>query len=412
MVKIAVLGFGTVGSGVYEVINKNLESITKKAGKKIEIKYILDIRDFKGTEVEGLVTNDFSKILNDDEIEIIVEVMGGLKPAYEYTKEALLKGKHIVTSNKELVATYGAELLSIAKEKNINYLFEASVGGGIPVIRPINNCLAANDISEITGILNGTTNYILSQMINEGKSFEVALSDAQQKGYAERNPEADVEGHDACRKIAILSSLVFGKQLDYNKIHTEGITKISLTDVSYLSKLGLFIKLLAVSKKIDDKIYARVSPAIISKEHPLSSVEDVFNGILIKGDAIGDVMFYGRGAGKLPTASAVVADVIDIIRNIDRNNRYFWDIADKDIIGDYKEMEISFYIRLKTTNKALAMTEINNYLGECEFVLLEDESETAFITPIKKESELILDIEKIRNIDCVENIISIIRKID
>jgi len=414
MIKIAVMGFGTVGSGVLEVISKNANSIETKAGKRIEVKYILDIRDFEGSPYEGLFTKKFEDILNDDEIKVVVEVIGGLEPAYNFTKQLLEKGKHVVTSNKELVATYGTELLSIAKEKNINYLFEASVGGGIPIIRPLNNCLAANEISEIVGILNGTTNYILSQMIKEGNSFEAALSDAQAKGYAEKNSEADIEGHDACRKIAILSSLVFGKYVDYRKIYTEGITKIRLQDVSYISRMGCVVKLLAVSRRKGDKVLARVSPAIISKEHPLSSVEDVFNGILVKGDAIGDVMFYGRGAGKLPTASAVIADIIDIVRNLGKNINYFWEESGEDYVLDYREDELSYYIRVRIGDKSLAMTEINHIVGECHFILIENakSDELAFITPFKKERVLIEDVENIRKLGMVKEIVSVIRKIE
>jgi len=311
-----------------------------------------------------------------------------------------------------LVAAYGAELLAIAKEKNINYLFEASVGGGIPIIRPLNQCLAANEITEIVGILNGTTNYILTQMIKEGQSFEDALKDAQAKGYAERNPAADIEGHDACRKIAILSSLVFGKQVDYSKLYTEGITKIKLEDVEYAKKIGKVIKLLGISKKIGDKVYARVSPVMISKDHPLAGVEDVFNGILVKGDAIGDVMFYGRGAGKLPTASAVVADIIDIVRNIDRNNRFIWVKTDDEFILDHAEAETSYFVRVKTSEKASVINEVNKLFGSCNFISIESPAaadEVAFITPVRKEKELQSALEHINHMNCVNSIYSIIR---
>ena len=412
MIKIAVMGFGVVGSGVVEVINKNSDSISVKAGEKIEIKYILDIRDFPESPYKHLITRNVDDILNDDEINIVVEVMGGLNPAYEYTKKALLSGKHVVTSNKELVAAYGSELLKIAKDKNINYLFEASVGGGIPIIRPLNQCLAANKITEIAGILNGTTNYILTQMIKYGQSFEDALKDAQQKGYAERNPEADIEGYDTCRKIAILSSLAFGSQIDYNKIPTEGITKIDLYDVEYAENMYSVIKLLAYAKKVENKVFALVAPVMISKDHPLANVENVFNSILLKGDAIGDVMFYGRGAGKLPTASAVVADIIDIVKNIDRNNRYFWKEEKENIMVDYGEMAGKFFVRIKTKNKSKIINAINEMMGDCSFISSDNKAlqdEIALLTPKIKEKVFRNTIKAIENMPEIDSIHRIIR---
>ena len=311
MINIAVLGYGTVGSGVVEVINKNHASINKRAGQEVNIKYVLDLRDFPGDPVEKVLVHDYNVIVNDPEVKIIVEVMGGIKPAYDFTKQALEAGKSVCTSNKELVAAHGAELLAIAKANNVNFLFEASVGGGIPIIRPLNQSLTADEITEITGILNGTTNYILSKMTDEGKSFEEVLKRAQEKGYAERNPEADVEGYDACRKIAILTSLALGKQVDYQDIYTEGITKITKTDIEYAKALHASIKLLGTSKWEDDgKIYSMVAPFMIDSDHPLGHVNGVFNGIFVNGNMLGDTMFYGKGAGKLPTASAVVADVV------------------------------------------------------------------------------------------------------
>ena len=314
MINIAVLGFGVVGSGVVEVIDGGGPS--EKAGDAITVKRILDLRDFDDTRV----TNDYSNIVNDPEISIIVEAMGGLDPAFEYTKQAFMSGKYVVTSNKELVATHGAELIALARENGVCYMFEASVGGGIPIIRPLIQCLAADEITEITGILNGTTNYILSKMIHRGMSFEDALAKAQEKGYAERNPAADIEGHDSCRKIAILSSLCFGKQADYKTIPTEGITSITLEQVEEAAKEGYVIKLIASShKESDGTITTKVAPTRLPKDHPLAGVEGVFNAILVTGSVTGDVMFYGRGAGKLPTASAVVADIVDIIRNGSHN---------------------------------------------------------------------------------------------
>ena len=314
MIQIAVMGYGTVGSGVVEVLNTNQASINKRAGDEINIKYVLDLRDFPGDPVESKLIHDFETIVNDPEIKIVVEVMGGVEPAYTFTKRCLEAGKSVCTSNKELVARHGAELLEIARERELNYLFEASVGGGIPIIRPLNSSLTADEITEITGILNGTTNYILTKMSYGGTDFDTALKDAQAKGYAERNPEADVEGYDACRKIAILTSLVSGRQVDYEDIYTEGITKITAEDIKYAKKMGRAVKLLAMSKKEDGKFFAMVAPFLIGEMHPLYSVNGVFNAIFAKGNVLGDVMFYGSGAGKLPTASAVVADVVDAAR--------------------------------------------------------------------------------------------------
>ena len=297
MLNIAILGYGTVGSGVVEVINLNRDSISKRCGQEINVKYILDLRDFPGDPIQEKIVHDYNIIKNDPEVSIIVEVMGGVEPAFTFVKEALLSGKSVCTSNKELVAKHGAYLLKISKENNVNFLFEASVGGGIPIIRPLNQSLTADEIEEITGILNGTTNYILSKMSNEGIDFSTALKQAQEKGYAERNPEADVEGYDACRKIAILSSLAFGMQVDFEDIYTEGISKITDVDIMYAKALGASIKLLGTSKKDGDHVYAMVAPMLIRPNHPLFSVNDVFNGIFVRGNVIGDVMFYGSGAG-------------------------------------------------------------------------------------------------------------------
>ncbi|MGE4284230.1 MAG: homoserine dehydrogenase [Clostridia bacterium] len=412
MVNVAVLGFGTVGSGVVEVICNNMERLSKKAGKQVNIKYILDIRDFSDHPQRHLFTKNIEDILKDDEVSVVVEVMGGVEPAYTFTKRALMAGKHVVTSNKELVATHGTELLSIAKEKNINYMFEASVGGGIPIIRPIHQCLAANEIIEIIGILNGTTNYILTQMIKEGQSFEDALKNAQDKGYAERNPAADVEGHDACRKIAILSSLAFGYEIDSEKLYTEGITKISLEDVAYAEQMGSVIKLLGISRKVENKVFARVSPMIISKNHPLAGVEDVFNAILVKGNAVGDVMFYGRGAGKLPTASAVVADVIDSIKNINRNNGLFWLKSNEDILVDIEETYATYFVRVKTDDQPAAKEVINKLLGNCSFIVINNPAavdEVAFVTSEKREKELRAQLEQMNDYPFISSIHSVIR---
>ena len=361
MINVAILGFGTVGSGVYEILKKSPETIAKKAGDVLNIKYILDIRDFDDHPER-------------EDVKIVVEVMGGLNPAYDFTKSALLAGKTVVTSNKELVATHGTELIEIAKQKNVNYFFEASVGGGIPIIRPLNQCLAANEIQEINGILNGTTNYILTKMFSEGSTFEDALAEAQALGYAERNPSADVDGHDACRKTAILSSLATGKFVDYNNIPTEGIRNISTTDVLFADKIGYVIKLIgAANIDADGKVTALVAPRLVSKENQLSDVNSVFNAILLKGDSLGDVMFYGRGAGKLPTASAVVADIIDGAKHLNVNKWVIWSKADGDIMADPMEATYKYFVRTqdKSLKDAMNGTEVGS-LGE-EVVFTTDE---------------------------------------
>ncbi|MBP5410691.1 MAG: homoserine dehydrogenase, partial [Lachnospiraceae bacterium] len=313
--KIAILGYGTVGSGVFSVIRENNAVIEKRVGAPIEIKYVLDLRDFPGDPVEPYLVHDFRTIIEDPEIDIIVEVMGGLKPAYDFVKEALLSGRSVCTSNKELVAAYGAELIEIAKERSINFLFEASVGGGIPVIRQLMRSVTADEVEEVSGILNGTTNYMMTRMREDGISFDEALADAQANGFAERNPAADIEGFDACRKIAILTSLAYGQQVDYQEIYTEGITKISEADVAYAKAMKRGIKLIARSYQKDGKVYAMVSPMMIRKKNPLYPVNGVFNAIMVRGNMLGEIMFYGMGAGKLPTASAVVSDVIDAAKH-------------------------------------------------------------------------------------------------
>ena len=315
MAKIAILGFGVVGSGAAEVLTHNLELIEKRIGQELTIKYILDLRDFPDSPFGSLVIHNFDTIVNDPEVSIVAEMMGGSHPAFEFSMACLKAGKSVVTSNKEVVANFGAELLEAAKENGVRYLFEASVGGGIPVIRPIVNDLAANSIRSISGILNGTTNYILTQMETSDADFADALKDAQQKGYAEADPTADIEGIDAARKIVILAALAFGRLLDPNTIYTEGITKLSRTDMKIARALGYIIKLIAHSEKIDGKILAMVSPRLVPMSNPLHSISDVFNGIMLDTDMLGQAMFYGRGAGKLPTASAVVADIIDIAKS-------------------------------------------------------------------------------------------------
>lgn len=386
MVQIAVLGYGTVGSGVVEVIDTNHTSINKKAGDEINIKYVLDLRDFPGDPIQDKIVHDFDVILNDPEVKIVVEVMGGVEPAYTFTKKALAAGKSVCTSNKELVARHGAELLGIAREKNINYLFEASCGGGIPIIRPLNSSLTADEIDEITGILNGTTNYILTEMSEKGSDFDDVLKEAQDKGYAERNPEADVEGHDACRKIAILSSLAFGRQVDFEDIHTEGITGITATDIKYAKAMGKTIKLLAFSRKIDDSFYAMVAPMMLGVSDPLFSVNGVFNAIFVHGNVLGDAMFYGSGAGKLPTASAVVSDVVDIAKHLDRNIMSFWS-SKKLNLTDISNSKRKFFVRVKG-NPETELANAEAVFGPIQPVILPDVSgEFGFTTERMSEAE-------------------------
>lgn len=391
MINVAVMGHGTVGSGVVEVLLKNHDSITKKAGEEINIKYVLDLREFPDSPLHDRFVKDFSIIEKDPEVKVVVECMGGLRPAYDFVKACLLAGKSVATSNKELVAEKGAELLRIAKDKNVNFLFEASVGGGIPIIRPLNQCLAANEVYEIAGILNGTTNFILSKMIHEQMSFDDALALAQKLGYAERDPSADIEGADACRKICILASLAFGKHVYPDQVHTEGITKITLEDVEYASNYGGVVKLLGRVKKLDDgRLSVMVSPAIVERSGQLAGVEDVFNAILVRGDAIGDVVFYGRGAGKLPTASAVVADVIDCAKHVNRRKLLFWEDKAEGYIADYLEVPTRFYVRLSAHNPMEILAAIRE--GFCEVQRLSrpgaPDDELAFVTGEGPEGEL------------------------
>lgn len=382
MIHVAVLGYGTVGSGVVEVIEKNKADVNKKANAELNVKYILDLREFPGDPYEEKVVHDFDVILNDDEVSIICETMGGVSFAYDYTKRALLKGKSVCSSNKELVAKHGPELISIAKQNNCNYMFEASVGGGIPIIRPLNSSLTAEKIEAITGILNGTTNYILTKMQNEGADFADVLKLAQEKGYAERNPEADVEGYDACRKIAILSSLMLGKNVDYEKIYTEGITKITADDFVYAKAMGKSIKLLAMSKTSEDGNVAMVSPFMINSDYPLYMVNGVFNAVLVKGNMLGDSMYYGRGAGKLPTASAVVADVVECARNQGRFLPCFWDAQDA-VLTDISEVERCFFIRAKKD----AEEAVKASFPGGKSVLVEGRDDFGYITEPVKEKD-------------------------
>ena len=348
MIKAAIMGHGTVGSGVYEVFDMNAEKITRVVGEPVEVKYVLDLRDFSALPYGHKFVTDFSLIEKDPEITVVAEVMGGVGAAYEFTKRCLAAGKSVCTSNKELVATKGEELLKIAEEHGVNYMFEASVGGGIPIIRPMLRCLAANEFNEICGILNGTTNYILTQMIHNGVSFEDALGQAQLNGYAEKDPTADIEGHDACRKICILADLAFGDKFDPNEVPCEGITKITLEDVANADKLGCVIKLLGRTVRCEDgTAYAYVAPHLIPKESMLASVEDVFNAIMVDGNATGDVMFYGKGAGKLATASAVVGDMLDCIEHIGHRRRISWGDGSKHLLRPLGTLQSAWYLRFK-----------------------------------------------------------------
>lgn len=402
MVNIALLGHGVVGSGVVEVLTQNCESITKRAKERIEIKYILDKREFNDSKFAEKFTKNYSDILNDDDVKIVVEVMGGLSPAYEYVKEALLKGKSVVTSNKELVAEKGHDLLKIANEKNCNFLFEASVGGGIPIILPIHQCLAANEVIEIAGILNGTTNFILTKMIHDNVSFNEALKMAQELGYAERDPSADIDGDDACRKICILASLAYGKHVYPENVHVVGIRDIDIKDVKYAKEYDCVIKLIGRVKKLNDgKLEIEVEPMLISNNSQLAGVEDVFNGILVRGDSTGDVVFYGKGAGKLPTASAVVADIIECVKHFDTRKYLFWDDSDKQYIKDYNEYETSLYVRVSynSTCTCDCINEIKKQLEVSKFIDLchSEEDEIAFITKKSKFKNINESLKKLGN---------------
>ena len=397
MCKVAVIGYGVVGSGTVELFMKNRESISKKVGKECDIKYILDLRDFPDSPFADKMIKDFNIILNDAEVEVVAEVVGGTTFAYDYTKKLLEHGKSVVTSNKALVAEKGAELLKIAREHNCNYLFEASVGGGIPIIRPLNQSLTADEIDEVTGILNGTTNYILSKMASDGSDFADVLKEAQRLGYAERNPEADVEGYDACRKIAILSSLAYGKEVNYEEVYTEGITKITAEDIKYATSMGTAIKLLATSRKVGDQYYAMVSPVMIDAKNPLYSVNGVFNAIFIHGNVLGDAMFYGSGAGKLPTASAVVADVVDCAKNKGRNIMMSWSEEKLNLL-QIDDVKSRFFVRV-SGHAAERQSEIEELFGKVEIVAVPSLSEEfAFITGEITEQEYREKAEKLDGI--------------
>ena len=397
MIKVAVLGYGTVGSGVVQILDDNNSVIASRLGEDIEVKYILDLRDFPGDKNESKIVHDYNVILEDPEIGIVCETMGGVNPAYQFSKDALLKGKSVCTSNKELVENHGPELIKIARENGCNYLFEASVGGGIPIIRPMNTSLAPENIQKIMGILNGTTNFILTKMAGEGANYDDVLKQAQEMGYAERNPEADVEGYDAGRKIAILSSLMTGKTVKFADVHTEGITKIDTLDFEYAKKMGKAIKLIAMAEKNGDEYTALVAPFMIGADHPLNGVNGVFNAIYLTGDMLGDVMFYGQGAGKLATASAVVSDVIDCGRNKNKEIPCVWS-EEKLTLGDYKKTERQFFVRIDMRSRGQVVNKFS-YLKSIEVT----DTEFALVTGKMTEADFL---DKINSID---NVISWIR---
>lgn len=393
MIKVAILGYGTVGSGVVEVLTTNAAIIAKRAGQEVGVKYVLDLRDFPGDPIQSKVVHDFQIILDDPEVDIVVETMGGTKPAYEFVKKALLAGKSVCTSNKELVAAYGAELVHLAKSKSVNFLFEASVGGGIPVIRPLNQSLTADKILQINGILNGTTNYILTKMAKEGSDFDVVLKEAQELGYAEKDPTADVEGYDACRKIAILTSLAYGKQVDYEDVYTEGITKITAEDFKYAEKLEAAIKIFGTSRKEGGKLYAMVAPQMIRRDNPLFAVDGVFNAICVTGNMLGDVMFYGKGAGKEATASAVVSDVVDAVKHMNINVMTIWE-DEKMTVEPMEEMENRFFVRIGKEEKE----KVEKLFDEPEFVDAGLEGEIGFVTEKMTEGRFAEALEELSTV--------------
>lgn len=378
MVQVAIMGFGTIGSGVAEVLDQNKKEIEKSAGQAVMLKYVLDLREFPDSPIADKIIHDFKLIEEDPEIQVVVETMGGLNPSYPFVKASLLAGKHVVTSNKALVAEHGTELLQIARDHQVNFFFEASVGGGIPVIRPLYRCLMGEKIEAVTGILNGTTNYILTKMDKEGATFAGALKEAQELGYAERNPEADVDGHDTCRKIAILTAMATGKEVNYEEIYTEGITGITDVDFKYAAKLGTSIKLFGSAEMEGETVRAWVAPVMIGKEHPLYSVSDVFNGILVKGNMLGTAMFYGSGAGKLPTASAVVADIIEAVQNHDRNVLSGW-TSERLAIAEMDSSSHRYFLRIGGS-AAVHDRLLGTFFGPVKTIHLDGLDEFAVLT--------------------------------
>lgn len=368
MINVALLGCGTVGSGVYQILEENFDNISKRTGNEIKIKKILERDVQKCIDLgidESMLVQDFDEILNDDEIKIVIELIGGIEPAFSFIIDAMSKGKHVVTANKDLIAVNGKELFDIAEANKVDFYFEASVAGGIPVIAPLKQSLAGNKIQEVIGILNGTTNYILTKMSREGRDFNEVLREAQELGYAESDPSSDVYGLDAARKIAILSSIAFNSRVTLEDVYVEGITSISPNDIRYAKELGFVIKLLAITKEEDGKIQARVHPAFIPEDHPLANVNDVYNAVFIKGDAVGGIMHYGRGAGQMPTASAVVGDIIEIARNILSNacGRISCTCYEEKEIFDIHELNAKFYIRMTVKDKPGVLAGIAGIFG-------------------------------------------------
>ena len=420
MINVAVMGYGTVGSGVVEVLRTNGELINERAQDVINVKYVLDLRDFPGDPVEEILTHDFETIVNDAEVDIVVETMGGVEPAYTFVKRCLEAGKNVATSNKALVAKHGAELLEIARNRSINFMFEASVGGGIPIIRALNSSLTADRIDEVTGILNGTTNYMLTKMFFESADYDEVLKEAQEKGYAERNPEADVEGHDACRKIAILTSLIAGQHVDFETIHTEGITKITAKDIEYAKEFDSVIKLLGVAHNTESGIEVGVYPMMIHKEHPLASVRDSFNAVFVHGDAVDDAMFYGRGAGEFPTASAVMGDVIDVVRNIGYGcTGRISCTCYKDLpIKEFGQVKNKFFIRMQVANEPGVLAAIAEVFGDHKVSITRvvqehsapEAAELVIVTERVKECNMQEALKALMEIPSIQEISSIIRE--
>ncbi len=402
MINVAIMGHGVVGSGVAEILINHRERVSEKAKNDINVKYILDLRDFKELEYSKKFIKDFNIILNDPEVQVVVEVMGGCTFAYDYVKACLLAGKSVCSSNKELVAQKGAELLDIASKNNVNFLFEASVGGGIPVLRPMAQCLTANEITEVTGILNGTTNFILTKMVTENMDFDTALALAQKLGYAEKDPTADIEGLDACRKICILASLGFGKHVYPSQVKSEGITKITLEDIEMAGILGYVIKLIGKTRRLDNgQVTAAVYPALISRQNMLAGVNDVFNAIMVRGDEVGDVMFYGRGAGKFPTASAVVGDVIDCVKHLSARKYLYWDDGNENYVADPLNDVTKLYVRCKCKDLSLAEEEIKATFKEANILKDSSNSQIAFITEIDIEKTLRNQLSQLKNAELI-----------
>ena len=396
MINVAIMGYGNIGSGVGYVLTHNKDLVSKKAGQEINLKYVLDLREFPGDPLEDKIIHDYNVIVEDPDVQIVVETMGGTRPAYQFVKGCLEAGKSVATSNKELVAAHGAELLKIAEEKSVNFMFEASVGGGIPIIHPLNGCITSDEVTEITGILNGTTNYMLTCMAKDGVDFDTILKKAQELGYAERNPEADVEGFDACRKISILASMAFGAQVDYEDVYTEGITKISAEDMKYANAMGMAIKLFGTCKRQDGKVFAMVTPVMVGEQNPLYTVNDVMNGILVRSEVTGDLMFYGAGAGKLPTASAVVADVIEEARNLNKTVMTRWS-QEKLQLADYRESRKQFFLR--AAGDETAKKAAQEVFPDAKEVCLKDmPGEFALVTSVISEAEFAEKCEKIAGV--------------